>query len=95
MVLDGIIIYRGIYQDDMKFFKNITTNTINPFDKNAVIMGSQTWHSIPNKFLINRINIIITNKLDEKDNEQDLYFVNSLDNALEKAKLLKAKKYLL
>lgn len=52
---------------DKKFFKDITTKTINPLKKNAVIMGHKTWEDIPAKFrpLEGRISLIIrkSNKL--------------------------------
>jgi len=47
----------------MSFFKNITTNTKNKNKKNAVLMGSNTYYSIPQKYrpLDNRLNFIISN----------------------------------
>ena len=52
-------------KEDMKIFKRITTTIQNSDDKNklnAVIMGKNTWESIPLKFrpLSNRINIILS-----------------------------------
>jgi len=49
--------------EDMKYFKNITTQEYIKNNKNIVIMGYNTWKSIPEKYkpLENRINIIITN----------------------------------
>ena len=48
--------------EDMKYFKHITTQEYIKNHKNIVIMGYNTWNSIPDKFkpLPNRINIIIT-----------------------------------
>tara|TARA_B100000900_G_scaffold399639_1_gene402376 strand:+ start:6924 stop:8411 length:1488 start_codon:yes stop_codon:yes gene_type:complete len=48
--------------EDMKYFKNITTQEYIKGHKNIVIMGYNTWKSIPDKYkpLPNRINIIIT-----------------------------------
>ena len=48
--------------EDMKYFKNITSTIYNGYN-NVVIMGYNTWKSIPDKFkpLKNRINIVITN----------------------------------
>ena len=46
---------------DMIHFKNITTSTV-PNKDNVVIMGFNTWKSLPNKYLPNRINIVITKK---------------------------------
>ena len=41
--------------EDMKWFKSLTTN-------NVVIMGSNTWFSLPKK-LPNRVNMIISKKM--------------------------------
>jgi len=52
---------------DIRFFKEITTFS-EYGKKNVVIMGRKTWESIPEKFrpLSNRINIIISSKLELK-----------------------------
>ena len=57
---------------DMAYFKNKTTSTCINFPQNSVIMGRNTWESIPQKFrpLAKRNNIVISNsgKIDaEKD----------------------------
>ena len=47
--------------NDLKYFKNITSKThCNP---NIVLMGYNTWVSIPSNYkpLSNRINVVITN----------------------------------
>ena len=48
--------------EDMKYFKHITTQEYIKGHKNIVIMGYNTWKSIPDKFkpLDNRVNIVIT-----------------------------------
>ena len=56
-------------KDDMKFFKNITTNSLSinsKLDKNIVLMGRKTYFSIPNNYrpLKNRINFVLTNDPD-------------------------------
>lgn len=73
--------------EDMQLFKSITTYTENPFKKNVVIMGYNTWISLPAKFkpLPSRINIVITRKTIDG---VDTY--TSFDNALS---ALKADKY--
>ena len=51
---------------DLKHFKEITTQTLDPQKKNAVIMGRKTWESLPEKFrpLPSRINVVITSQKD-------------------------------
>jgi dihydrofolate reductase / thymidylate synthase len=53
-------------KEDMDFFRNLTVNTSNNSKYvNSVIMGKNTWLSLPNKYrpLPNRVNIIISNSL--------------------------------
>lgn len=47
---------------DMKYFKHVTISTSDPAKSNAVIMGRNTWESIPAKFrpLPNRVNIVLS-----------------------------------
>lgn len=47
---------------DLKFFKDITMNTLDPEKKNAVMMGRKTWDSIPPQFrpLPGRLNVVLT-----------------------------------
>ncbi|KAF5203467.1 Bifunctional dihydrofolate reductase-thymidylate synthase [Thalictrum thalictroides] len=47
---------------DLKFFKEITMDTSNPGNMNAVIMGRKTWESIPPKYrpLPGRLNVVLT-----------------------------------
>jgi dihydrofolate reductase/thymidylate synthase len=73
---------------DMKHFTEITTNTRNPYLKNAVIMGRKTWESLPEKHrpLKNRFNIILSrNSAQQLQSEQpqpDVLWADSLDAAL-------------
>lgn len=48
---------------DMDYFRCVTTTTENnlTLKKNIVVMGSNTWQSLPSYLLKNRINIVITN----------------------------------
>lgn len=55
-------------KDDMKFFKNITKDSLSKdskLSKNIVLMGRKTWFSIPQKYrpLDGRINLVLTNDL--------------------------------
>ncbi|PIA52756.1 hypothetical protein AQUCO_01000552v1 [Aquilegia coerulea] len=47
---------------DLKFFKEVTMNTVDPGKRNAVIMGRKTWESIPaaNRPLPGRLNVVLT-----------------------------------
>jgi dihydrofolate reductase/thymidylate synthase len=66
---------------DMQYFQNITTSNL-PFKQNAVIMGRNTWESIPHKYrpLPNRKNIVISSTLADGGNAT---VKASLDSALE------------
>lgn len=57
-------------KEDMDFFKHTTSNVVDKTKMNAVIMGRNTWDSIPNKFkpLTDRFNVVITNKILENIN---------------------------
>ena len=61
--------------EDMKYFKHITTQEYIKNHKNIVIMGYNTWNSIPDKFkpLPNRINIIITKNHFKQPRSQVLF----------------------
>ena len=68
-------------KDDLLFFKNITSSTDDK--QNIVIMGYNTWDSIPNQNrpLKDRINIILTNKNKDKIKEQDnVYIFNNFSD---------------
>lgn len=54
-------------KQEMQYFKKITTQTIDPLKKNAVIMGRKTWESIPPKFrpLPGRLNVVISSTYPE------------------------------
>ena len=76
-------------KDDMIFFKNITsTNLTNklPFHSNVVIMGKNTYFSLPNRFgLENRINIVVSTSYDCwcVKTPPNIIVVSSFEKALE------------
>ena len=81
---------------DMEIFKNITISVKNSEKKNGVLMGYNTYKSIPNKYfpLMNRINLIISRKnynLVKSDLENnkyiDTYLFNSIEQSIQYAKL--------
>ena len=46
--------------DELKYFRHITTSCLRKNTKNCVIMGKNTWYSLPKAPLKDRINIIIS-----------------------------------
>jgi dihydrofolate reductase len=52
--------------EELKHFKNITTAVEDKNKKNCVIMGKNTWYSLPKRPLVDRINIIISSADYEK-----------------------------
>lgn len=69
--------------DEIKMFKMITDNSV-------VIMGYNTWNSLPKKPLVNRFNIILTkdpNKkinIEQNYNSQDVTVFSNMDEVLSK-----------
>jgi len=72
-------------KDEMLLFRKITTDVNNSNNKkNAVIMGRNTWNSLPYTPLKNRINIIITsNPSLITINHSDVFVFKSFDEGLE------------
>ncbi len=72
-------------KEDQKFFKSITCNSVG--DPNVVIMGKNTYLSI-GRPLTGRYNIVISKKLKNftNTNYTNLFFVDSLERAIEKGK---------
>jgi dihydrofolate reductase/thymidylate synthase len=66
---------------ELEYFRTKTTLTELPGRKNAVIMGRNTWNSIPKKYrpLPNRVNIVLTSDTTQTD---EYYRATSLDEAL-------------
>jgi dihydrofolate reductase len=70
---------------EMKHFSKLTKTTSDPTKKNAVIMGRNTWESIPQKFrpLPNRYNVVLTSNA-EFQVPDGVLLASSLDEALNK-----------
>lgn len=72
--------------EDMKYFKDTTTNTQDVNKQNAVIMGRKTWESIPEKYrpFQNRKNFILS-KSSPNNDQSNLWALgyNNLDSCLE------------
>ena len=69
--------------EDMEYFKCITTKTMNPQMKNAVIMGRKTWESIPEKYrpLPWRENYVISTTLKQEDMPKWVSVFSDFDTA--------------
>ncbi|CAG5121384.1 unnamed protein product [Candidula unifasciata] len=79
--IDGTLPWR--LKQDMAFFRKVTTVTKNTEKKNMVIMGKNTWLSIPAKFrpLSDRINVVLSSQM--QNNIEGAHVVKSFDKALE------------
>jgi len=73
-------------KEDMKYFRDITSITSDKSKKNALIMGRKTWESIPEKFrpLPGRINCILTRKITKIEENNSIFYFNSINKCLEK-----------
>jgi len=70
--------------EDLELFKKITSDVNCYIKKNAIIMGKNTWNSLPFKPLKNRINIIITSKPNDINiSDKSIIICNNFDNALD------------
>jgi len=70
------------FRNDLKHFKKITCQ---PKLYNIVIMGKNTWFSLPKKPLQNRLNIVLSSTLLQKDiqpNNSDVMICNNLNKAM-------------
>jgi dihydrofolate reductase len=74
------------YKEELKLFKQITSTTLNPNKKNVLIMGRNTWESLPKRPLNHRMNIILTSNLNYKQDsgiiDENVQVFASLDQAL-------------
>ena len=69
---------------DLKYFQRITKHTETINGKNAIIMGRKTCETLPNNFLPDRLNIVLTRNVTYKN--ENVLISNSFDNALKLAK---------
>lgn len=71
--------------EELKNFKKITSEVNDDSKKNCVIMGKNTWYSLPKRPLPNRINIIVSfndyDKINEelRDNNSDTKIFKNLE----------------
>jgi len=73
-----------VIKEDLNNFKKITSHTNTIMNRNVVIMGRNTWESIPKnrRPLVDRINIVLTTKDNYLETSKDLYTCKSLSGAL-------------
>jgi len=71
------------FKSDMEHFKKITTQTTDPNKKNMVVMGRNTWDSLPEKYkpLKGRINAVLSRNSEYKI--KDVLIFNSLQQAVD------------
>jgi dihydrofolate reductase len=72
--------------EELKGFRKITTTVNNINKKNCVIMGKNTWLSLPNPPLKNRINIVISfndyDILSKTISKEDVIVLKSINDAI-------------
>jgi dihydrofolate reductase len=73
--------------EELKNFRNITLNCLRKNTKNCIIMGKNTWYSLPKAPLKDRVNIIIShNDYDKIEKEisgmDDVRVFKTIDDAL-------------
>ncbi|EDV28973.1 uncharacterized protein TRIADDRAFT_52382 [Trichoplax adhaerens] len=72
-------------RNEYKYFARLTTSTKDSAKKNAVLMGRNTWVSIPekNRPLRNRINIVISSQLRAEEVPEGVHVVASIPEVIE------------
>jgi dihydrofolate reductase len=68
--------------EELQYFKKITTETLDHTKQNAVIMGRNTWLSLPKKPLQKRKNIILSRNTLFKTDTENTQVCNSINEAL-------------
>lgn len=69
-------------KEELQKFKDITNSVKNKNKINAIIMGRNTWNSLPKKPLKDRLNIVITSDLQYNTPYTDVLVFNTLISAL-------------
>lgn len=72
---------------DVAYFKKVSSLTKDSSKMNAVVMGKDTWNSIPEKFrpLPGRLNIIVSTSLSRslESHQENVFVVDTFENALQ------------
>jgi dihydrofolate reductase len=66
--------------DDLKNFKKITSFVSDNTKTNAIIMGKNTWDSLPIKPLPNRLNIVLTSNPEYEIKDKSVIVANSFED---------------
>ncbi len=77
------------FKSDLKKFRKLTYQ---PNLNNVVIMGKNTWHSLPNKPLPNRLNIVLSTTMTQNQvepNNKNIIVCNDMKKAFEICNTLK------
>ena len=73
--------------EDMQYFSKKTSGNYgtNRSKKNAVIMGRNTWESLPKKYkpLPDRFNIVLTKNIGNYESNNNIIFSSSVDDAID------------
>lgn len=80
-----------ILRDDLRRFREITTSNKKSDKFNSVIMGKNTWMSLPKKPLYKRNNIIVSKTLYNENKYMELgdtYYVSNFEDGLNIAKYI-------
>jgi len=77
-----------LIKEDMNFFRTTTTKTTLESNQNAIIVGYNTWNSLPNLYRKNskRFNIVVARNSESNIPSRNVAFVENFDAALEMAK---------
>ena len=80
-------------KSELKYFKELTCKKLNNQPNNILIMGRNTWESLPKKPLPNRINIILSKNMNDAKKEeiestyQDTFVKKNLINCIDELKI--------
>ncbi|KAK6453707.1 dihydrofolate reductase [Scheffersomyces xylosifermentans] len=79
---------------EIRYFKDVTSNTSDSTKINAVVMGRKTWDSIPPKFrpLPDRVNVVLSRSFENEVTEDNVIHANSIASSLKQLKELYSSK---
>ena len=77
------------FPNDLKYFSKLTKGNNN----NAIVMGKNTWKSLPKKPLVKRDNLILSTTLNIEDNTPNNNYVKSFSSINDIENFCKNQKY--